>query len=301
MNLKKVSVIITTKNRKDLLKRAIESVKKQTYKNIELIVINDGSTDGTNEMLEKMKVKTIYIEPNKSKGGNYARNLGVINTDGEYIAFLDDDDEWMPTKIEKQVDILKKYTSVGVVGCARLFEVNHSRVFKSKFIDLIEGDVSNLIFTGIPYTTSALLIRRTDFIRCGMFDENMKAWQEYELEIRLSQITKFKAVHEYLLLYRVIDKDKNRITNNLDGWEVSVKYMIEKHKAIIDTLPMNIKNKFYSLVFKDGAKRADRIGNNSLKRKYLKKAFEYERNFKNFVKFVLNKSKRGNLYGKKIK
>ena len=115
MNLKKVSVIITTKNRKDLLKRAIESVKKQTYKNIELIVINDGSTDGTNEMLEKMKVKTIYIEPNKSKGGNYARNLGVINTDGEYIAFLDDDDEWMPTKIEKQVDILKKYTSLALI------------------------------------------------------------------------------------------------------------------------------------------------------------------------------------------
>ena len=97
MNDVLVSVVITTKNRKDLLLRAINSVRNQTYKEIEIIVVDDASTDGTREICENMDdLVYVYIPLNESKGGNYARNLGIKTANGEYIAFLDADD-WMDT------------------------------------------------------------------------------------------------------------------------------------------------------------------------------------------------------------
>jgi glycosyltransferase involved in cell wall biosynthesis len=89
-----------------LLQRAIDSVKGQTYQPIELIVVDDWSSDGTKEFCEQQDFKYIHIPQSESKGGNYARNLGIKNAQGEYIAFLDDDDSWLPEKIEKQVRLL---------------------------------------------------------------------------------------------------------------------------------------------------------------------------------------------------
>ena len=107
MEKKIVSVVITTKNRKDLLLRAINSVRNQTYKEIEIIVVDDASTDGTREICENMDdLVYVYIPLNESKGGNYARNLGIKTANGEYIAFLDDDDYWEVSKIQKQTLLL---------------------------------------------------------------------------------------------------------------------------------------------------------------------------------------------------
>ena len=103
MKQRLVSAIITTHNRKDLLKRAIDSVFAQTYPNIELIVVDDASNDGTSEMCDDNRINYIFIPKLESHGGNYARNLGIKASKGEYCAFLDDDDYWLPTKIEKQV------------------------------------------------------------------------------------------------------------------------------------------------------------------------------------------------------
>ena len=108
----KVSAIITTHNRLELLIKAINSVLNQTYENIELIIVDDNSTDGTRTYIQKLLLENkdisyIYISPDDSKGGNYARNLGINAASGEYIAFLDDDDEWLVDKIQKQINFLK--------------------------------------------------------------------------------------------------------------------------------------------------------------------------------------------------
>ena len=102
-----VSAVIITHNRKDLVQGAIASVLNQTYPNIELFVVDDASADGTKELLQKRAREEgfnyIYIPQAESKGGNHARNIGIQKSHGEYIAFLDDDDEWLPEKTEKQV------------------------------------------------------------------------------------------------------------------------------------------------------------------------------------------------------
>lgn len=96
--MKLVSAIITTHNRLSLLKRAVESALSQTYKNIEVIVVDDASTDGTPEYCNELPLRYIYIPKEESRGGNHARNLGILAAKGEYVAFLDDDDYWLPRK-----------------------------------------------------------------------------------------------------------------------------------------------------------------------------------------------------------
>src|SRR6056297_3803158 len=100
----KVSIIIPTYNRKKLLKNAIQSVLKQTYKNLEIVIVDDGSSDGTQNLIDNINNNKIkYIRNEKSVGGSQARNIGINNSTGKYITFLDDDDEYLPEKIEKQV------------------------------------------------------------------------------------------------------------------------------------------------------------------------------------------------------
>ena len=113
----KVSVIIPTYNRAELLKVAIASVLSQTYKDFEIIVIDDASHDNTQELLTSLKDKRIrYIRHETNKRISAARNTGIVNSHGNYIAFLDDDDEWLPEKLQLQVDFLENSPPIiGVV------------------------------------------------------------------------------------------------------------------------------------------------------------------------------------------
>lgn len=239
-----VSAIVTTHNRKELLLKAIQSILGQTYEKIECIVIDDASIDGTRNSIEHYTsnglIRYFYIEPKDSKGGNYARNLGIQNAKGEYIAFCDDDDEWFSTKIEKQVKTMQSEENIGFVYCGMLVEKNFdskTRISRPNQISkFLEGDLSTQILTRIITTTTTMMIK-TDLLRSvGGFDEKLKYWQEYELCIRVLQNTKAKAVKENLVLYRNLTKDKNRLSNKILGWEQAVKYIEIKHKNLIEQL-----------------------------------------------------------------
>jgi glycosyltransferase involved in cell wall biosynthesis len=112
-----VSVIIPTHNRAAMLNRAVNSVLTQTMKDFELIVVSDGSTDNTQEVLEKIKDQRVYFLKHESeKGSAAARNTGIYTSRGKYVAFLDDDDEWLPTKLERQVLVIQNaQREVGLV------------------------------------------------------------------------------------------------------------------------------------------------------------------------------------------
>ena len=104
-----VSCVLTTYNRSKILKRAITSVLNQTYTNIELIIIDDNSKDNTSDVVKIINNKRIkYIRNTSNKGLSYNRNLGASLSKGEFVAFIDDDDEWFPLKIEKQLLIFER-------------------------------------------------------------------------------------------------------------------------------------------------------------------------------------------------
>lgn len=253
-----VSAIITTHNRKDLVIRSIKSVLDQTYTNIEMIVVDDGSTDGTGQHIkntvERSSLKYIYND--KALGGNHARNIGIKHSNGEYLAFLDDDDEWFPSKIEKQVRYYLEHPESAFIGCARTDEYDFNMRFCQDPYAFPEGDMSKSIFYNYLFTTSCMMVRKENILKVGLFDESLRFWQERELQMRLCQIGDVGIVRENLTLYRILSKDKDRKTNQYDGWVQAVEYIRNKHKDLISNLTEDMLNKMESLIRDDGIYRA---------------------------------------------
>lgn len=257
-----VSAIITTHNRCSLLTRAIESVLNQTYTNIECIVVDDASTDNTKEKCKEYPVNYIYIPQGESRGGNYARNLGIINSHGVYCAFLDDDDYWLPTKIEKQVGLINK-TDCELVHCGRRLEIinSNSVTYKDELPSPDHwGDMHKKILLTICTTTTNILAKRQALIDVGLFDENLKFWQEYELTIRLAQRKPFYFVNEPLSVYRVDTRDGQRLTNKYYQWREAVKYIHKKHATLYHRLSILETYKVKYLVWTDAAIRCKTSG-----------------------------------------
>lgn len=197
-----VSVIIPTHNRFKLLFRAIESVINQTYNDIEIIVVSDGSTDDTDvfmqRYLDNSRVK--YISYSPARGGNYARNRGIEAAEGEYIAFLDDDDEWLPIKVERQVAMMEENHEIGLVytgiNCIYVNE-GISYIFKPTS----KGDLSKkILFQNCIGSTSSVMLRRS-LCRACRFDENLQARQDFDLWINVLQACKAGVVTEPMVNY----------------------------------------------------------------------------------------------------
>lgn len=260
--MKLVSAIITTHNRLDLLKRAVESVFSQTYRNIELIVVDDHSIDGTYEYCQSQPFRYIYISPGESRGGNYARNQGIRAAKGEYVAFLDDDDYWLPEKIEKQVKLLES-KHCELVTCTRKDEIvkldGTIQIVKNNYVPQ-NGDMSKKILFGVYTTTSLMLVKKQALLDIGFFDEDLKFWQEYELTIRLAQRTHFYCVNEDLAVYRVNIYDSNRLTNKYNEWIKAVSYIFEKHKHLYNRLTFIEHLMVENYRISEAAHRAQRSG-----------------------------------------
>ena len=187
-----ISVVIPTHNRVDLLPRAIRSVQNQTYKDIEIIVVSDGSTDGTDNLMEELSKKDPrikYISYHPGHNGNYARNQGIMAAHGEYVAFLDDDDEWLPSKLEEQLKIMESDPEIGLV-----YTGTHS-VYVDDGIEydsypIYQGDMSKqILYSNYIGSTTTVMLRRQIFEKSGLFDEELPAIQDYDLWIRVCQLT----------------------------------------------------------------------------------------------------------------
>lgn len=234
INLPLVSVIITTRNRLDLLQRAVKSVINQTYTNIELIVVDDGSEDGTEDWCNNQKFKYLRIPKYESRGGNYARNLGINSSSGDFLAFLDDDDYWLPEKIKKQYQLFSQKRH-GVIYTLRQFvNANTSNKFDEVFNQELEGNIRFKTFYNGGFTsTSTLFIPRSYIYAIGLWDENLAVWQDNDLIIRLSQKYMFYCVKEHLTCYWIDNKETAKLSNKYYDWKKSVKYLKEKHQHTI--------------------------------------------------------------------
>jgi len=259
----KVSVIITTKNRYELLETAIQSVLFQTYKNLECIVVDDASIDETQKIYETdTRIIYIRIEAKESHGGNYARNLGIKKARGKYLAFLDDDDSWLPLKIEKQLAIEEKHPE-SVVFCGRKFR----KISDNKTIDSVlippkkfSGNLSRLIRSTYVTSTSCLFFPKKLLDEVGLFDECLTFWQEYELTIRLAQIAEFYFVPEALVLCLDEVDNRNRISNCMLNWKENILYIRNKHKQLYDELSFMENWYYHATLTKDAFRRSLRSG-----------------------------------------
>lgn len=201
-SLSRVSVIIPTYNRSKLLRLTVESVLAQTYPNIEIIVVDDGSTDDTAEVMAQYAGRVTYIREAINQGGRTVFSTGLRVASGEYINFLDHDDLFMPTKIERQVQVLDSRPEIGLVHC-RYYHIDADGNLLDKVGFLPEGDVlKELVYTCITWS-GAPLIRRQCLDQVRLFDEPIwyTDWGRL-LRIALAGY-QFACVQEPLGAYRI--------------------------------------------------------------------------------------------------
>lgn len=230
-----VSAIIITHNRLVLLRRAIDSVLSQTYKNIECIVVDDNSDDGTQEYCSyNPNIRYIRIDKADSRGGNYARNVGIRAAKGKYVAFLDDDDMWMPEKTALQVKVAEEEGGPCLVYCWKRTEIvtNNGIFYKDGSSNpTFVGCMRDKILMTINCCTSSMIfMEKAAAEQIGMFDEQLAMWQDYEFTVRAAQVMPFRVVPQPLIIYRNDLTDSKRLTNRIDKWERSVKRIYSNNR-----------------------------------------------------------------------
>lgn len=220
-----VSVIIPTYKRAALVPRAIESVRRQTYRNIEILVVDDGSPDNTTSVVQAIPDSRIrYLRHETNKGLPAARNTGIRAAIGEFIAFLDDDDEWREEKLEKQLKAIKNYDAVLCIGLANGYPLRIHKRPEITLNDLKKGS----------FDPSSLLAKAS-ILRDVMFDESLRHGEDWDAFIRIRQRYSIGWVAEPLLIYN--EGGHVRMTNekmHLSGPELEVRAtMLHKHRGFL--------------------------------------------------------------------
>lgn len=186
-----VSVVIPTYNRAFLLPRAIESVRRQTHTRLEILIVDDGSKEDIARVVNGIRDDRIrYIRHEKNKGLPAARNTGILAARGDVVAFLDDDDEWRPDKLEKQLVALKKFDAVACTAIVNGFIIRNHKRRNITVDDLRRGG----------FAPSGLLAK-TYVLRNVMFDECLRQGEDWDGFIRIAQRYSMGYVPEPLLVY----------------------------------------------------------------------------------------------------
>lgn len=232
-----VSVIIPSYNRADLIERAIRSAMEQTYDNLEIIVVNDGSADNTDEIVSSIKderIKLISLE--KNGGLSNARNTGIKAATGEFVAFLDSDDEWDKNKTEKQINLFleSKDKRLGAVFCYCYENDEYKNIItkRDKDEDFLRGDLHKEFLKGYcPPSPTLFIIKRRALEEVGLFDKKIKNFEDLDLYIRVSKNYTFDYVDDYLATK--YDHIGDRLATNIDSRLKGIKVLMRKWKQRI--------------------------------------------------------------------
>jgi len=242
-----VSVIIPTYNRLELLKRAIESVKNQSYSNMEIIII-DGSTNNETQLFLEHNNQLTYIK-NKKNHSNVLRNIGINASNGKLLAFLDDDDTWESTKIEKQVKIFKNNNISLCYTGKNIIDKNENKIKYSYKKPKFNSILNAIMWDNFIGSTSSIMINQKTINAIGMFDENLPALQDYDLCIRICEKFNVLGIDEPLVNYYYNYSKKQiseiNINFNLASQIINDKYKYLKNYKLLKfgLLKLKIKRK----------------------------------------------------------
>ncbi|PIQ89482.1 MAG: hypothetical protein COV72_02955 [Candidatus Omnitrophica bacterium CG11_big_fil_rev_8_21_14_0_20_42_13] len=208
----KVSVIIPTHNCARYLPEAIDSVLNQTYQDFEIIVVDDGSTDNTKTIIEEYidkfpgKIHYLYQE---HRGPGSARNLGIKKSSGEYIAFQDSDDLWLPEKMKKQINLLEQDIEIKLVF-SDMQQRNENKIVNKSYLnekglcDNIQGENLSLELAKANFIfTPTVIVKKNVFSTVGLFNEDYRIGEDYDMWLRIAKRFKINIINEPLVIRRL--------------------------------------------------------------------------------------------------
>jgi glycosyltransferase involved in cell wall biosynthesis len=193
----KVSVVIPTYQSAKYIQEAIDSILNQAYKDYEIIVVDDGSTDDTIQVLKKYGTR-IKVIRQENRGAANARNRGILASCGEYIAFLDSDDVWMPNKLELHINILENNPEIGIVFSDVICVFGDRKTKYFNFRNPHSGEVYIHLFIRNFIPMSAAVVRKKCFEEVGLFDESLSASEDHDMWLRIARFFKVDFIDEPL-------------------------------------------------------------------------------------------------------
>ena len=249
-----VSVVIPAWNAAEYLREAIESVLAQTYKDIEIIVVDDGSTDHTQQICAGFAPQVKYhYQPNDGTHGAGARARGILEAKGEWVALLDQDDRWFPKKIEKQLQALMECPGA-TVAFTGFHQIDSQGLVVSKpFSGAPSGDVFHTLLTVNPYIPSSALLSRSVLDHCGLPITNLGA-ADYDLWLRIARCSQILVVDECLTEYRI---HETAFSANRRRLVMAARQTLEQHKSQLHPNCLECQRSFrkgWSLISKFAAR-----------------------------------------------
>ncbi len=242
----KVSVVIPTYNRGRYISSTIDSVLRQTFNDLEVIVVDDGSTDDTRDQLEKYNSRIKVIHQKNSERA-FSRNTGVANSTGKYIAFLDSDDLWLEDKLEKQVEILDESPdTVLVFGQSQRINAENERIETAKRQTKGEsGNVFEKLLLRNFIVSATPLLRREGFETTSGFQTQYIPYEDWEFWLRFSLLGKFHFIPEPLAKYRIHPEQSVKLARAEKIEEVTLALLNDSFK--LKPISEKIKNKSLGL------------------------------------------------------
>jgi len=252
-----VSVVIPTYNTIAYLPYAIESVLRQTFQDFEILVVNDGSTDTTDLWMDQQPDDRIRHIRQANQGLSAARNTGISLAQGRYVALLDADDVWEPTKLEKQVHYLDTHPDIGMVHAWISFidaeGQSTGRILKTE----AEGWAQIHLLHRNDVAVLTAVVRRECFEKVGDFDRTLKSLEDWDMWIRLARDYPIAVIREPLARYRQL---RHSMSRNCEVMERSFRQVIDRHFAEAPAHLQPIKAKSYGAAYQCLAWKAIQSG-----------------------------------------
>ena len=276
-----VDIIIPSHNRWEFLKRAVRSVQNQTFKDWKLWVVDDGSTDETVSKLTQLFSSDQRINTTSSKinrGVSWARNEGIKKGEGEWLAFLDSDDEWLPEKLEKQIQLSKLNTEFSLIHCDEIWIKEGKEVAQKKKHKKQGGRIFIPSVQLCCISPSAVFLKRSLLNEVGLFREDFPVCEDYEMWLRVTSRYSVGFVEEALVVKHGGHKDQLSCRYPaMDYWRVKALRDYLNNKR----LSLEEKNKVKEVIIK--------------KTKILLRGYDKYQNFKNKqeIESILNFIDRG--------
>ncbi|HLA78486.1 MAG TPA: glycosyltransferase family A protein [Vicinamibacteria bacterium] len=211
MNQPMVSVVVPAYNAERTVTAAVSSALQQTVSSLEVVVVDDGSRDATLETARRIHDPRVRVVSQENRGAAAARNRGILAATGEYVAFLDADDLWLPRKLARQLEVLSNHPACQACQCGAYFVDDALSVLSVRpSRDTGRSLEEALLFENLPAFLSALIAKRSLLLEVGLFDVGLEILEEWDMAIKMARFGAMRSVPEALVLYRVHPGNRHR-------------------------------------------------------------------------------------------